>query len=361
MPKPQKSIVIDSEENDDWIKLLPDYRDKIKVIGAAISKPRKSENKRVVRLKGGAGSGHHGHQGRLGKVGGSLPSSIEAYVAIFHGTPSMYTDSITKNGLRRGQEWFGRPPSVYYLTNEEEALDLAKEFIFDEEFAIVRADVPESFLNGSITDDKGNDDFGVETAARIEKDIPAEYLSSVDYYERVGYAWKPDAKVNHKIHVKLKENSVPIFVVVALKKPTVVRLKGGTGSGHQGHKGRPGKRGGSQPDGGKVYTQAELDRLAELARRKRERYHEKFSAAAKARAAQQQAGPTYKDGLYYDGDLEGKSSEEIYAGSHPDVQQLARETGLLATSKESHEYIKKLKDDGLLKEDSEGVLYEYLR
>lgn len=180
MPKPQKSIAIDSEVNDDWIKLLPDYRDKFKVVVEAISKTPKSKNKRVVRLKGGAGSGHQGHQGR------------------------------------------------------------------------------------------------------------------------------------------------------------------------------PGKRGGSRPGGGtKVYTQAELDRLARLAERKRQRYHEKFSAAAKAKAAQQ-----YKDGLYYNGDPEGKSSEDIYAGSHPDVQKLARETGLLATSKESHEYIQKLQADGKLVDDTQGVSHE---
>jgi len=68
--KPIKTIVIDSEFNDDWMKILPGYQNELQ-IHEDISKKKK---KKVVTVKkGGQGSGDFGHVGNPGQYGGSLP------------------------------------------------------------------------------------------------------------------------------------------------------------------------------------------------------------------------------------------------------------------------------------------------
>ena len=63
-----KTIVIDSELNDDWMKILPGYQNELQ-IHEDISKKKK----KVIVKKGGQGSGDFGHAGNPGQYGGSLP------------------------------------------------------------------------------------------------------------------------------------------------------------------------------------------------------------------------------------------------------------------------------------------------
>lgn len=61
-------IIINTVENDDWIKSLPGHKEELDMLDTAFS-----GNKVLVKLKGGKGSGNHGHGGRPGKIGGSTP------------------------------------------------------------------------------------------------------------------------------------------------------------------------------------------------------------------------------------------------------------------------------------------------
>lgn len=180
------------------------------------------------------------------------------------------------------------------------------------------------------------------------------------------------------------------------KKQRVIVLKVGTAtSGFYQHQGRRGQVGGSiGADGGD--PNAPID---EATRIKRERYalaeraryrahrdsilmgHSEADAKAAGLAAWRaaladydanmanraqhpslhpptQAAPTppkFKDGLFYGGDLsQVTGSKEIYDNSHPDVQALARRTGLIATDLESYEYIQKLEQSGALADAASG-------
>ena len=63
-----KTITINNELNDDWIRNVEGYDDD-KITKKAFKKPIK------VHLKGGPGSGDFGHRGRPGQIGGSSDSS----------------------------------------------------------------------------------------------------------------------------------------------------------------------------------------------------------------------------------------------------------------------------------------------
>lgn len=163
--------------------------------------------KPVLTLKkGGPGSGNYGHQGLAGVWGGSSPKSggvsggsdkgdlreSETYVTLYHATHDEFIESIKFKGLRRGKEWIGRPPSVYFVESLEEAKKLGISFLGHEwyarlagrdsdirDVAIIKFRVPKYIYDHKITDDIANQDFKVKTAGRIEANVkPGDILSA---------------------------------------------------------------------------------------------------------------------------------------------------------------------------------------
>lgn len=65
-----KTLRIQDEYNDDWIKALPGHADEV-ALHEQLSKKYK-KGLRLIVTKGGPGSGHKGHKGRPGIRGGSV-------------------------------------------------------------------------------------------------------------------------------------------------------------------------------------------------------------------------------------------------------------------------------------------------
>ena len=205
-------LIIDSEENDDWMKTLPGYKDELALFDS------------INVFKGGTGSGNFGHSGRPGLVGGS--GSGVGSVAIYHASEIDNITDIIEGGLVVGRKsWFGRPQSVYYVTDKDEALKLAIDYIAPaSRFIIVQASVPKSLLSDAFIDKKGNSDFEITSAMGISRNIPSEYVKQVYVYERIGSTYATDAsKIKHSrtvivndgevVDVVNKEEFITIYVV----------------------------------------------------------------------------------------------------------------------------------------------------
>ena len=97
-----------------------------------------------------------------------------------------------------------------------------------------------------------------------------------------------------------------------------VILKGGPGSGHWGHAGRPGDRGGSAPKSSGMSLRTGRD------------------ASRRQQAA--------KTGMFYKGNLKEADPIDIFNASSKEVQALALETGVLATDQKTFDYLMSKKD-----------------
>jgi hypothetical protein len=114
-------------------------------------------------------------------------------VKIFHVTKTANTDSIRQGGLRLGTSWFDRPPSVYFVTEPEDAYMLARDFVYGDsngERMLVTAEVPATWLIAAQVDHHANEDFEIESAALMQSPVPPEMITSMDYvraeYQRDG-------------------------------------------------------------------------------------------------------------------------------------------------------------------------------
>jgi hypothetical protein len=174
-------------------------------------------------IRGGPGSGHHGHKGRPGEVGGSQPSD-----------GGWWQD----NPRARGRDWTPGENSMTagYKEARVDPREIAK-------------------LPGARGEQKNIDQ---ERVKELAKSIKEE-----------GLKWKPLIMVeidgtahiwegNHRIRAAIEAGLESIIVEVryfggseerpGIWKPELVE-RGGPGSGHHGHKGRPGEVGGSLPSG----------------------------------------------------------------------------------------------------------------
>lgn len=214
--------------------------------------------------KGGPGSGHRGHAGRPGKVGGSAPGGSP--LTMYHGTGKGFVKSILSNGLKRGSAWKGRKPSVYFTNTESAAQQYGEMLSSDAKgsFAVIEFRMPESAFGDAKRDDLDMSNLrhllrGAD-AWRIEQDIPAEWIRKVTVYHKPEDALPGEYEVLDEIDVK--ERDVTMYAVALLEAEI---SKGGPGSGHHGHLGRPGKVGGSLPagagDGGPASGEVEGSRF----------------------------------------------------------------------------------------------------
>jgi hypothetical protein len=130
------------------------------------------------------------------------------------------------------------------------------------------------------------------------------------------------------------------------KRQLIIVYKGGVGSGfwrQAGHRGIPGVKGGSTHHIIST-TKRQYGLMSHHTGRAAELSKPAVTITMRSgKRIKPDATPAtaYRDGLYYSGDLTRTdlNAEEIYAGSHPDVQALADKTGLIATDKESYAYI----------------------
>jgi hypothetical protein len=200
---------------------------------------------------------------------------------------------------------------VYFFADPQHALQFAASYQSNQapgnergNVAIIEFEVPDELDPLVQTDDIANSDFEIDTAYRLEHDIPPENIRAIHYFR--SYARFPDpfnvpeeAKVEwvatetaptgprwtaddgfvvpvDRALRRVRRGFVPAFLIQAesITRSEFLRLlagealvigplrrivtlsdgpfaiRGGEGSGHHGHAGRPGERGGSLPGAG---------------------------------------------------------------------------------------------------------------
>jgi hypothetical protein len=177
----------------------------------------------------------------------------EDYVTVWHATHDEYLDSIQANGLviNESSTYDIRPPSVYFMTSREEAIELGGSWLghsnpeafppghtggYDwdarRNIAIVSFKIPKSMYDSEVIIDKmANKDFQTSTAARIERNIPASMLITFEYLTFVfgedpesGRSFPDEVVVEwtRDISVQEKEEYVTCYYIVAFDPDTEV-------------------------------------------------------------------------------------------------------------------------------------------
>jgi hypothetical protein len=204
----------------------------------------------VISKKGGPGSGFHGHAGIEGHQGGSAPSST----VLFHGTASKYVREILREGLEP-QEWGTAGASKWverlgiHEGFSEHSINMMKAghrnmYVFASKDPTVARTYAEYAM--TVTSSK---------PIILKINVPEDMLDDITADPDDPYGWRIKGKIPPEYIEVVKEISKPNIIEAYLvvipedyisKKPVVV--KGGPGSGHKGHRGRPGIHGGSLPD-----------------------------------------------------------------------------------------------------------------
>jgi len=303
-------VVADQARGDDWRRFMQGISgDYARLEGrSVISRSMWPAWALALVARGGAGSGHFGHEGRPGERGGSAPGegasagvrefpdrlNVETFpllleknkvlwdrynepgrTVVFRASSPDTADRIEREGLRRGPGWSGRPSSVYFFTNPEDALRFGVSYKVVQapskepgNLAVIEFEISDELDAEVFSDDIGNGDFGVETAYRLEADVPSESIRAIHYFsadtpfplpvgQRVGQVFSVSYKTtllpSEESLTGWKEKRQPRhgYVPVILIDPGEKVERGGHGSGHYGHEGRPGERGGSTPGEGR--------------------------------------------------------------------------------------------------------------
>jgi len=208
-----------------------------------------------LTYKGGPGSGHHGHSGRPGKVGGSAPSGMtmsklqelsdvslppddDNYEYFYHATryPS-YLDKIEQEGLKPGR-------AGNTFLSKDEIRDLGSGFVIvkvPKGQATEGIDVVEEGL--SYREWTVKDTIPASNIVRVVREVP---LKGTMHTVREDNLAKWALTHQGEDTSDLPEEYQSWFTI---NKQITLRIeeKGGAGSGHWGHAGRPSKRGGSLP------------------------------------------------------------------------------------------------------------------
>jgi hypothetical protein len=200
--------------------------------------------KLTFRLKGGEGSGHFDHRGIPDHQGGSLPEGESGGKSeepkkkkrwtskhnwsefdsrgpnkVYQSVGENTTDSepnargshkttaiqsliniLSGEGLKGQHTWYGRKPSVYFTSIEEEAANWAANRVrtgwwegtgrnmkyqsIGGHYAVIEFELPDKLNDKVIPDQKANKDFHWTSAFRIEDTIPVENINSVKVYDK---------------------------------------------------------------------------------------------------------------------------------------------------------------------------------
>lgn len=216
-------------------------------------------NMRIV-LKGGKGSGHYNHAGRPGKIGGSAPNKTQ---------PLNEKDRIVQNYLKF-------VANIHSQRIENLILQYGKAYKPQElPSNYKRARTKECFKNAWDLVDNNDELTYVEGYALLDFiDLPIQHAWAIDRngnvidntWSKAGTSYIGIPFNGNFVREVLVETGVYGILSFearqffkdgmpknAVKKELTV-YKGGVGSGHRGHAGRPGREGGSLPGKGIVYN-----------------------------------------------------------------------------------------------------------
>jgi hypothetical protein len=205
LPPPELITIYIDETSSESVMILPD---EIETDQRVFPKDGPIE-------RGGPGSGHFGHEGRPGEVGGSLPS-----------------DGAEDDDLIKDMEGMKTHPVIVRLGS-----DLLDDATRDRWWRRLRDSTPTGTkISGTARDvDYRGDEGGLFWKMAWWQD------------------WRPIDNQPFIPGSRLPEHRMRTAVGVAIRRahyfPDEIVERGGPGSGHFGHEGRPGQVGGSKPSG----------------------------------------------------------------------------------------------------------------
>ena len=229
-------------------------------------------------VKGGPGSGYHGHAGRPGEVGGSAPAGMtlqsaedsirnkdKEYLYLFDRDGNMVFEAVgdaEKVGIPHDVETTGSVMTHNHPVNPDNysyapslSLGDLKQAI-DDQLQEVRA-VGDRYTYSMRFSPAtfGDKDFRNRVLTAYGN-ARAEIVDDLMLKVEAGEMKKRDVRTEtqHLANVRLAKE-FPEITYTRINAPVFV--KGGPGSGYHGHAGRPGKVGGSAPDG--VQDREKLD------------------------------------------------------------------------------------------------------
>jgi hypothetical protein len=210
----------------------------------------------TIVSRGGPGSGHFDHEGRPGEVGGSLPSGaagIDFYEYqdknIEH-IPKKMGKSVPQNMDYRPGRWLGLHAEGTGDVFREIAKSQKYNFDYidwgyiEEKLIRLEGDIndkldQELLFEGKLSDE---DEARRQRLLKLWKEFPGDMPPALD--------------IARNLNLRLLERDLTgtilaIRDVRAVKEMPTEKLiqRGGPGSGHHGHRGRPGEVGGSLPSG----------------------------------------------------------------------------------------------------------------
>jgi GNAT superfamily N-acetyltransferase len=228
-----------------------------------------------MTVRGGEGSGHFGHEGRPGKVGGSQPSdaiaSLDVSDIVIHGMGKTVAESVTPHDLSQRKWtkfWISPDGDIWAFPNDwthhaiaAESISRIKDYLpqdirdkFSDPgmFAVPYADTlfQLGFVRGQYISSGKKEiilAFGPNTP-------PRAILRTIE--DIFSISPESDFKTNWAVLGQHNEwGRVPVIASArnsddraGLRARFGMVERGGPGSGHFGHAGRPGKVGGSQPN-----------------------------------------------------------------------------------------------------------------
>jgi hypothetical protein len=212
-------------------------------------------------LKGGPGSGNFGHVGISGHQGGSAPG--EGGDILYHGSSHKAIKSIMSLGIKpqanknfTEKEYYTgvRKNRVFAIDNIDAAVQYGRNAgrgFLDTKSVVFKIEVPKD----TILDE---DERHYGDNAYMFKQIPKEWIKGYRVY---GVNSSSDSPVSWRNWPPDKKKGITnimyacVLIRSAEEKETV---KGGPGSGHFGHVGRPGQIGGSASGEGSAVSKEEV-------------------------------------------------------------------------------------------------------
>jgi len=230
--------------------------EKTHVIGRAVKK---------IISRGGAGSGHFEHEGRPGEKGGSLPSGASGGRKPKSGEKGYNKPGSGTGHYERGEGYIG--PDKPSKTGKEMG-DRAKKAGLKPGESMPKASTLKGkefkkwvkALATTNTLDQLREMQG-KIGDRAQKAYDAKDDAELEEQQALAELYTNAVMYQNFPETRSVESDAPFDPLGAAPKPKelvrrngkkypLIRIRGGAGSGHHGHEGRPGEVGGSAPSGG---------------------------------------------------------------------------------------------------------------
>ena len=141
------------------------------------------------------------------------------YHFVFHGTSAEAAEGILQNGLRAIPA-MGRPPSVYFTTDQKTAEDYMGNLISgkDEFGAVIEFRIPQSQAGRVKRDEVDYHFWGKKTAYRFEGDISPDWIMNVHTYRKQG-------REIREFNTSIPSNTGYIVIIGKIPKPANLTLR----------------------------------------------------------------------------------------------------------------------------------------